>query len=277
MKEKVAITLDDGLLSSLDGLVSNGVGKNRSQIIEAFLREHMSEKNRIHAIILAHDIKWDWGVYPFDLPKYLIDIEDKPVLFHQIRSMSQAGIRRVTVVIGNELTELYKEVLAPFFPHMEIEYVEVDTLAKTGIALRAGVANVTDAEYLLVTNGDTYIPDLDILDLLEYHKANKSDWTFVLKYIRTNIEKFGNVTIHGNHVEEFIEKPSTPDMYRYLTNCGWYMVTRDFYDSLTYHGEHIEVDMFPELPEKGNILAYTYSKLWYHIQSLAEYEMANGY
>lgn len=59
MKEKVAITLDDGLLSSLDGLVANGVGKNRSQIIEAFLREHMSEKNRIHAIIIAHDIKWD--------------------------------------------------------------------------------------------------------------------------------------------------------------------------------------------------------------------------
>jgi metal-responsive CopG/Arc/MetJ family transcriptional regulator len=59
MKEKVAITLDDSLLSSLDGLVANGVGKNRSHIIESFLKEHMSEKTRIHAIIIAHDEKWD--------------------------------------------------------------------------------------------------------------------------------------------------------------------------------------------------------------------------
>jgi ADP-glucose pyrophosphorylase len=78
---------------------------------------------------------------------------------------------------------------------------------------------VTDAEYILITNGDTYIPDLDISDLLEYHKINNADWTFVLKYIRTNLEKFGNVTIHGNRVEEFIEKPTSPDMYKYLTNC----------------------------------------------------------
>lgn len=183
----------------------------------------------------------------------------------------------MTIVVGNDLTELYKEVLAPFFPHMEIDYVEVNPLAKTGTALRAGMERVADAEYLLITNGDTYIPDLDIVELLQYHKSNKADWTFVLKYIRTNVEKFGNVTIHGNHVEEFIEKPSTPDMYRYLTNCGWYMVTREFYDSLAYHGEHIEVDLFPTFPEKGNILAYTYSKPWYHIQSLAEYELANGY
>lgn len=89
MKEKVAITLEDNLLATIDSLVGNGVGKNRSQIIESFLKEHISEKNRVHAIILAHDIKWDHGEYPFDMPKYLLDIDGKSVIFHQLRSMSQ--------------------------------------------------------------------------------------------------------------------------------------------------------------------------------------------
>lgn len=54
---------------------------------------------------------------------------------------------------------------------------------------------ITDAQYMLVTNGDTYIPDLDLDQLITYHNENHADWTFVLKYIRTNVEKFGNVTI----------------------------------------------------------------------------------
>lgn len=147
------------------------------------------------------------------------------------------------------MTPLFEERVDPFFPHLEIVYVEVDPIAKTGTALRAGYTSVTDAEYLLITNGDTYIPDIDVIEYLEYHKANKSDWTFILKYIHTNVEKFGNVTIHGNHVEEFIEKPSSPDMYRYLTNCGWYMVSHEFYQNLAYQGDYIEVDLFPSLPK----------------------------
>lgn len=175
------------------------------------------------------------------------------------------------------MIELYKTILNPVFPHMDIDYTEVDPLAKTGSVLRSAYSRVTDAEHILVTNGDTYIPDMDVIDLFSYHKANSADWTFVLKYIRTNAEKFGNVTIHGNHVEEFVEKPNSPDLYKYLTNCGWYMVSRDFFDSLAYTGEHLEIDLFPLLPKKGNIIAYTYSKPWYHIQSDAEYEQAQGY
>lgn len=276
MKEKVAITLENELLASLDSLVENGVGKNRSQIIEAFLREHMSEKNRIHAIILAHDIKWDGGNYPYDKPKCLLDIDGKSVIFHQLKVMSQWGVRRVTIVVERDKTGFFKSDISVQFPHIEIDYKEVDPIAKTGVAMRAGIESVTDGEYLLITNGDTYIPDLDVADLLSYHKSYEADWTFVLKYIRTNVEKFGNVTIQGNRVEEFVEKPATPDLYKYLTNCGWYLVGRDFYDALAYQGEHIELDLFPTLPKKGKIIAYTYSKPWYHIQSLAEYEMANA-
>lgn len=148
--------------------------------------------------------------------------------------MSQAGIHKVTLIVADGLIHLYKSALDKAFPHMEILYSEVDPLSKTGSALKSAISTVTDAEYLLITNGDTYIPDLDIRDLLEYHKSNHADWTFVLKYIRSNIERFGNVTIHGNKVEEFIEKPSSKDFYRYLTNCGWYIVNRDFYDGLAY-------------------------------------------
>jgi len=150
----------------------------------------MSENNRIHAIIIAHDEKWDHGEYPFDIPKCLLDIDKKPVLFHQIRIMSQAGIRRVTLVIARNQTELYQTNIASLFPYMDIDYREIESTEKTGTAIRTGYESVTDAEYLLITNGDTYIPDLDILDFLEYHKTNHADWTFILKYIRTNLEKF---------------------------------------------------------------------------------------
>lgn len=277
MKEKIAITLEDELLASLDALVKNGVGKNRSQIIDVFLREHMTDRTSITAIIFAHDIKWDHGDYRFEKPKYLLEIEGKSVLFYQLKSMSQAWVRNVRITVEIGMSEKYAKLLDEYFPHMSIEYIEIDSWTKTWKALLIALEETVTSEYLLITNGDIYIPDLDIKDLFLYHQANKSDWTFVLKYIRTNLEKFWNVTIQWNRVEEFIEKPSHPDMFKYLTNCGCYMVTKSFYDSLVYNGEHLEIDLFNSLPKKWNILAYIYSKSWYHIQSDAEYELANGY
>jgi NDP-sugar pyrophosphorylase family protein len=160
---------------------------------------------------------------------------------------------------------------------MDIVYVEIRADMRTGEALRAGYAMLENPDYILVTNGDTYIPDLLLRDFYEYHTSQKADCSIVLKYIRTNIEKFGNVTINGNRVEEFIEKPKSADLYKYLTNSGWYLFSYPFYQSLSYHGEHMETDLFPTLPQKWNTLAYIYSKPWYHVQSLAEYEQANGY
>lgn len=65
-------------------------------------------------------------------------------------------------------------------------------------------------------------------------------------------------------------------MFKYLTNCGWYFVNRDFLDALSYGGNHLEIDLFPDLPSKGNIFAYIYSKPWYHIQSMSEYDRINS-
>ena len=277
MKEKVAITLDDALLSSLDSLVDNGVGKNRSQIIEAFLREHMMERTSIGAIIFAHDVKWDHGTYTHDIPKCLLDIEGKPVLFYQLRSMSQAGVRTVRICIDTGKTDICRARLDGLFPHMDIAYIEMDASYRTGRALRLALEEPMAVDYLLITNGDTYMPGIDIREYLIHHQEHHADWSFVLKYIRTNAEKYGNALIRGNTVIEFVDTPATPNGYQYLTNCGWYITSPQFYQSLAYDGEHIETDLFYRLPNIAKTNAYIYSPPWHHIQSDAEYELANGY
>lgn len=281
MKEKIAITLDEDLLKEIDSLVYHGIWKNRSSVIENFLKKQIYERESdfIHSFIIAHDIKWDDSEYSYDKPKYLLEIEEKSVIFHQLKIMSLWWIKRVTIIVWKWNTEKFSENVDSFFPHMEIDYVEVDPLAKTWTAILEGLKKLEkNARYLLITNGDTYIPDLDIDDFIKYHKFNKSNFTFVLKYLRTNIEKVWNVTIKWNLVEEFVEKPESENFFRYLTNCGWYMVTRDFWDSLEYSWEHIEVDLFPEMVKKWNIYSYVYSQGWFHIQSDWEYELAcNNY
>lgn len=277
MKEKIAITLEKDILESLDSLVNGWIAKNRSQLIESFLRERFENEKIVHAYIFAHDIKWDHGDYNFSVPKTLLSINKKPVLFYQIKQMSQGGVRKITIIIAENTTWLYSELILWYFPHLEINFVEVPSSYKTGEALLSSLLKNDNSKYLLITNGDTYFPDFSVKDLIDYHINNNSDWTFVLKYVRTNLEKFWNVTIEWNKVSEFIEKPTSTNLFRYLTNCGWYMVTAEFFQSLSYNGEYLEADLFPKLPKMGNILAYTHSGPWFHIQSHAEYEQANEY
>ena len=115
MKDKITITLDTNLLSSIDELVESDIGKNRSQIIELFLQKYMMEKTRIHAIIIAHDIKWDNGEYTFSWPKYLLEIDGKSIIFHQLRTMSQAGIQKVTLIVADGLIHSISQLsIKPF-------------------------------------------------------------------------------------------------------------------------------------------------------------------
>lgn len=274
MKDKIAITVEKDIIESIDKLIKNWLGKNRSQVIEQFLKKQIYDEDSIHAFIIANDIKWDNWDYNFDIPKQLLKINKKSVIFHQVRLMSLWWINRITIIIPEWKIDLFKKDLEWFFPHIKIDFVEVAPEAKTWTAIKAWMKKLLEAKYILITNWDTYIPDLNLLDFIKYHKNNNSNWTFILKYIRTNLHKFWNVTIQWNLVSEYIEKPKSTNMFKYLTNCGWYLVTKEFWDSISYDWEWLETDLFPFLPSYWNIFAYIYPNAWWHIQSMWEYEMA---
>jgi len=271
MKKKITISLDENILDRIDKSVEKGEWKNRSSVIENILKERYWEFADMTTIIFAHDYKWDNREYPFNIPKALLEVKWKSIITRQIEIFSKPWIKNFVILIPKDTTELFKKELLKKFPNLIFNFVELDPEIKTWTALKEALKQENISNNLLVSNWDIYYWNLDLEEYYNYHKQQKSDFSFALKFV-LNPEQLGNVKIHWNKIIEFVERPKASQMN--LTNSGLYITTKKFLEKYDFW-DYLEKDYFPKLPELGNIIWYIYSGQWEHIQNDSAYERVN--
>lgn len=272
MKSKITISLDETILSRIDKSVRVWEWKNRSQVIEKILKQRYWDFADMTAIIFAHDYKWDNRVYPFDIPKALLEVRKKTVISRQIEIFSKASIKNIIITIPEWTLDLFKNEVFSRFQNIQFEFIELDPEIKTWGSLKEALKNEFTKDKLIISNGDIFYGNLDLEEYYSYHKEQKADFSFCLKFV-LNPEQLWNVKIHGNRVIEFVEKPKASQMN--LTNSGLYITTRKFLDKFDFW-DYLETDFFPRLPDISNTIWYIYPGEWEHIQNDSAYERVNG-
>jgi glucose-1-phosphate cytidylyltransferase len=127
------------------------------------------------------------------LPKPLVDIGGKPILWHVMKIFSQHGYRRFVLCLGYKGEQIkryfldYREHTADFTLHLtkdtaprfhsavppdedwEVTFVETGLLTGTGARLRR-VRQHLDTDHFLLTYGDG-IGDVDVTALVAGHRS----------------------------------------------------------------------------------------------------------
>lgn len=273
MKRKITVSIDEDILQRIDKDVQDKKGKNRSNVIEKLLESTYGEFIDSSVIIFAHDYKWDNRSYPFDTPKTLLQIRDEVLLHRQIKIFSKPGIKNFIITIPKGTKNLFEKELFESFPGLHFQFLELDSAIKTGEALKKALTLPFTDKNIIISNGDIFYGDLNLKEYYDYHKTQKSDFSFCLKFV-LNPEQLGNVRIHGNKIIDFVERPKASQMN--LTNSGLYITTRKFLDTHSFW-DYLELDFFPKLPDLWNIIWYIYSWEWEHIQNDSAYERVNGW
>ena len=273
MKKKITVSIDENILERIDSDVTEGKWKNRSSIIEGLLDFTYWEFIDSTVVIFAHDYKWDNRHYPFDIPKALLEVRKESIIKRQIKTFIKPGIKSIIISIPNGTRTIFEKELLDTFPTLNIQLLELDVSLKTGEALRNILKMPFTDKNIIISNGDIFYWDLDLKEYYDYHKNQKSDFSFCLKFV-FNPEQLWNVRIHGNKIIEFVERPKASQMN--LTNSWLYITTRDFLDSHNFW-DYLEMDFFPNLPDVANTIWYIYSWEWEHIQNDSAYEMVNGW
>ncbi|MDD5770500.1 MAG: sugar phosphate nucleotidyltransferase [Candidatus Gracilibacteria bacterium] len=273
MKDKITISLSEDILSKIDNDIKAGKQKNRSQVIENILKERYGNFSQVTVIIFCHDYKWDNRPYPFDIAKGLLLINGESIISRQVQIFSKAGITNIIITIPPNSTEVFSKELKIKYKNISFSFIELDPELKTGSSLKEVFKKEHTLEELIIANGDIYYGSLDLESYFNYHKEQKSDFSFLLKFV-ANPEQLGNVLINGNKVIKFVERPKANPFY--LTNSGLYITTRSFLDKNDF-GDYLEYDLFTKLPELGNIIGYIHTHEWEHIQNDSAYERVNGW
>ena len=118
--------------------------------------------------------------------------------------------------------------------------------------------------------------DIDLRDVLRFHRARGAEATLVLKKVSNPLEYgivIGDIEGEGGKIEGFIEKPPYSLAYSDLVNTGIYLLSKSVLDSIPDGISYdFARDLFPKmLREKRELYGYVFEGYWCDIGSPEAY------
>ncbi|MSR76798.1 MAG: glucose-1-phosphate cytidylyltransferase [Candidatus Omnitrophica bacterium] len=211
------------------------------------------------------------------LPKPMIEIGGKPMIWHIMKLYSFYGYNEFIVCLGYR-GYMLKEYFSHYFMHMSDVTIDLSrnetkihtttsepwkiTLVDTGLETMTGSRIKRVQKYVgnhpfLLTYGDG-LSDVNIKKLVQFHKKNKGLAT--LTAIQT-AGRFGIVSIdQGSKVSSFLEKPTGGDRW---INGGFFVLEPEIFDFIKNNDTVVwESEPLENLAKKGKLRAYKHPGFW---------------
>jgi len=228
----------------------------------------------LKVIILAGGYGSRLSEYTDSIPKPMVEIGGKPILYHLMEIFSNYGHKDFYLALG------YKsEVIVNFFKNIPNSklinsedlsivdnriLIEVNewkvNLINTGIDSMTGgrlkrVIPLMEEESFLLTYGDG-LSNIDLDKLLSFHKSHKKLAT--ISAVRP-AARFGELDIQGSVVTSFKEKPQVRTGW---INGGFFIMEPQFLEYLSDDKTVLEEDPLERVSKAGELMAYKHEGFW---------------
>lgn len=198
--------------------------------------------------------------YTESIPKPLIEIGNKPILWHIIQMYKSFGFRDFIFCLGYKGDKIKEYFNANKNKDVKIEFK--DTGLETSKAERIiKVKSLINSEDFFVTYGDD-LSDVNLTNLYEYHKSSKKIVT--LTAIRL-VSPFGILEIDNDEVVGFREKPKL----EHYMNGGFYVFSKKIFDHLK-KSEDLESGALSKLAKARQVAAFKHDGFWKSMNTLKD-------
>ena len=170
-------------------------------------------------ILLAGGFGTRLSEYTKTMPKPMIKIEGKPILFHIMKQYAKYGYKDFYIALGYR-GEVIKKFFNKKFFDWNINLIETGTKTMTGGRLKR-MKRFIGNETFMMTYGDG-LSDINLKKLLEFHKKNKKLVT--LTAVRPPA-RFGGLKLSGKYVSYFKEKSKLDEGW---INGGFFVMEPKF-------------------------------------------------
>ena len=228
-------------------------------------------------IILAGGWGSRLGKLSESIPKPMVKIGDKPVLWHIMNLYSKYGYNDFVIALG-----VKSEVIKNYFLNYEYNSNDLSidlsngnvtihsnktnvnwkiTLVETGLnTLKGGrikkVEMYMNTEINMITYGDG-LSNVNISDLISFHK--KHGKIITLTGVRPPA-RFGEIIEDNGHVISFEEKPQTS---KGLINGGFMVFNKELFNYLNNSEDcDFEFSALDKLSNEGNVMVYKHEGEW---------------
>ena len=235
------------------------------------------------AVIFAGGLGTRLGGETTALPKPMIEIGGKPVLWHIMKHYSAYNVNEFIICLGYK-GYLIKEYFANYFLHvsdvtfdiannsMEVHEHNAEpwkvTLVDTGEDSQTGgrlksVADHLEGDDFCLTYGDA-LSNVDIGEEIKFHQEQGN---FVTITAVQPPGRFGALKLDGDNITGFQEKPQGAEGW---VNGGFYLVSPKALDYID--GDHITWEGPPldKLAQENNLSYFYHKGFWKNIDTLRD-------
>lgn len=201
------------------------------------------------------------------MPKPMVEIGGKPILWHIMKTYSHFGLNEFVLCLG------YKgEVIKDYFSHNEnsnwtVSLIETGEKAMTGarvFRVREQLGN----EAFCLTYGDG-LGSIDIRALLEFHKKHGKFAT--VTGVRPP-SRFGELRLDGDQVVAFAEKPQVTESF---INGGFFVMEPEFIERYLSNDDDLTLEREPlqRAALEGELMMFAHTGFWQPMDTYREWKM----
>ncbi len=235
------------------------------------------------AVILAGGVGTRISEETYAIPKPMIEIGGKPILWHILKTYSTYGINDFVICCGYK-GYVIKEYFANYAVHqsditfnlakneMKVHQNQAEpwnvTLVDTGEQTLTGgrlkrIAQYVKGETFCMTYGDG-VSNININELIKFHRKGK--WLATVSAVRPP-GRFGSLVLNDERVLEFQEKLPGDGSW---INGGFFILEPDIFKYIKNDETAWEREPMVQLAKDGKLGAYRHDDFWQPMDTLRD-------
>lgn len=226
-----------------------------AKLLNIYMKEEQKLFTNFDAVIMAGGFGKRMGSLTKSIPKPLLEIVGKPMIFQIIEKLAATGIKRIFISTHYLAEKIINKIGDGSRWNIKIEYLYEEKPLGT-----AGCLSLLPKDLksnLIICNGDI-ISGINFSLLANFHNKEKADFTLVTQDIETQID-FGVVYSDGHKFKKIVEKPKISNQI----NAGIYCLKTDHLKMID-HKKHINMPEFIDRlsKKKYSVLIYPLFEEW---------------
>lgn len=237
-------------------------------------------------ILLAGGFGTRLSEYTDVIPKPMVPIGGKPILWHIMQTYAHYGHKDFYVALGYKAEIIkdyflnYRALNADFTIDLSAGSItshQVDsvdwrvTLVNTGNNSMTGgrvkrLQSFIGNETCMLTYGDG-VSDIDLDSLLAFHRKHGKMVT--ISAVRP-AARFGELEIEGSRVLSFQEKPQ---LHNGWINGGFFIIEPEFFDLIEGDGTLLEREPLEQVAKSGELMAYHHEGFWHCMDTKRDHDL----
>ena len=237
-------------------------------------------------ILLAGGYGTRLSEYTDSIPKPMVRIGDKPILWHIMKNYAHFGHKDFYLALGYK-AEVIKEYFLNFSYlnsdfSVDLTSGNVSNIKKNDIDWRVNLIDTGEDsltggrvkrlqkhignEPFMLTYGDG-LANIDLDKLLKFHK--KHGKLITMSAVRPTA-RFGEIFTSGDKVTSFLEKPQLQDGW---INGGFFVIEPEFFDYIKDDSTMLEREPLEKAVKEEQLMVFRHQGFWQCMDSKRDKEL----